>query len=133
MISTNTCSSCGCYTLIIDGERIPVRAVQEYFIPKGLRHGGEPVADTRTIHAFGGHRADRTYRECVVMCRGNRTRRQPYPSHFLRVAPTTLSRPVPTRSSDAGSGVGAVEAGIVKSKVALSSAVRSPSPAFTLD
>jgi quercetin dioxygenase-like cupin family protein len=49
----------GCYTLIIDGQRIPVRAGEEYFIPKGLRHGGEPIAGTRTIHAFGGHRADR--------------------------------------------------------------------------
>ncbi len=50
----------GCYTLIIDGQRIPVRAGQEYFIPKGLRHSGEPLAGTRTIHAFGGHRADRS-------------------------------------------------------------------------
>ncbi len=50
----------GCYTLTIDGQRIPVRAGQEYFIPKGLRHGGEPAAGTRTIHAFGAHRADRT-------------------------------------------------------------------------
>jgi quercetin dioxygenase-like cupin family protein len=50
----------GCYTLIINGQRIPIRAGQEYFIPKGLRHGGEPIAGTRTIHAFGGHRADRT-------------------------------------------------------------------------
>jgi quercetin dioxygenase-like cupin family protein len=49
----------GCYTLIVDGRRIPVRAGEEYFIPKGTRHGGEPVAGTRTIHAFGGHRADR--------------------------------------------------------------------------
>jgi quercetin dioxygenase-like cupin family protein len=49
----------GCYTLILDGQRIPVRAGEEYFIPKGLRHGGEPAAGTRTIHAFGGHRAER--------------------------------------------------------------------------
>lgn len=49
----------GCYTLIIDGKRIPVRAGEEYFIPKGLRHGGEPEAGTRTIHAFGGRRAER--------------------------------------------------------------------------
>ena len=44
----------GCYTLIINGERIPVRAGEEYFIPKGVFHGGEPLAGTRTIHAFGG-------------------------------------------------------------------------------
>ena len=52
----------GCYTLIIDGERIPVSAGQEYFIPRGLAHGGEVEAGTRTIHAFGGHRADRIQR-----------------------------------------------------------------------
>jgi mannose-6-phosphate isomerase-like protein (cupin superfamily) len=49
----------GCYTLIIAGERIPVKAGEEYFIPKGIRHGGEPIAGTRTIHAFGGRRASR--------------------------------------------------------------------------
>jgi quercetin dioxygenase-like cupin family protein len=49
----------GRYTLVIDGERIPLLAGQEYFIPRGVVHGGEVVADTRTIHAFGGHRADR--------------------------------------------------------------------------
>jgi mannose-6-phosphate isomerase-like protein (cupin superfamily) len=52
----------GCYTLIIDGGRIPIKAGEEYFIPKGLRHGGEPAAGTRTIHAFGGHRAERAHR-----------------------------------------------------------------------
>ena len=49
----------GCYTLIIDGKRIPVRAGEEYFIPRGVSHGGEVLAGTRTIHAFGGHRAKR--------------------------------------------------------------------------
>jgi quercetin dioxygenase-like cupin family protein len=49
----------GCYTLIISGERIPVSAGEEYFIPRGVPHGGEVLAGTRTIHAFGGHRADR--------------------------------------------------------------------------
>ena len=52
----------GCYTLIIDGERIPVRAGEEYFIPRGVEHGGEVQAGTRTIHAFGGHRASRVHR-----------------------------------------------------------------------
>jgi quercetin dioxygenase-like cupin family protein len=50
----------GCYTLIIHGERIPVRAGGEYFIPRGVPHGGEVVAGTRTIHAFGGRRARRS-------------------------------------------------------------------------
>jgi quercetin dioxygenase-like cupin family protein len=49
----------GCYTLIIEGRRIPVKAGEEYFIPKGVWHGGEPTAGTRTIHAFGGRRVTR--------------------------------------------------------------------------
>lgn len=49
----------GCYTLIIDGRRIPLTAGDEYLIVKGVPHSGEVVAGTRTIHAFGGHRADR--------------------------------------------------------------------------
>ncbi len=49
----------GSYTLIIDGQHIPLRAGDEYVIPRGVRHSGEVVAGTRTIHAFGGHRADR--------------------------------------------------------------------------
>ena len=52
----------GCCTLIISGERIPVKAGEEYFIPRGVPHSGEVVAGTRTIHAFGGHRADRIQR-----------------------------------------------------------------------
>jgi mannose-6-phosphate isomerase-like protein (cupin superfamily) len=49
----------GCYTLIVDGERIPIGAGEEYLIPRGIAHSGEVLAGTRTIHAFGGHRADR--------------------------------------------------------------------------
>ena len=49
----------GCYTLLIDGQKIELHAGEEYFIPLGTPHGGEVVAGTRTIHAFGGHRADR--------------------------------------------------------------------------
>ncbi|MGD0098508.1 MAG: cupin domain-containing protein [Terracidiphilus sp.] len=49
----------GCYTVTIGGERIQVKAGEEYFIPRGVAHGGEVLAGTRTIHAFGGHRADR--------------------------------------------------------------------------
>jgi mannose-6-phosphate isomerase-like protein (cupin superfamily) len=52
----------GCYTLIIEDQRIPVGAGEEYFIPRGVEHGGEVLAGTRTIHAFGGHRADRDQR-----------------------------------------------------------------------
>jgi mannose-6-phosphate isomerase-like protein (cupin superfamily) len=53
----------GRYTLIIGGEKIPVRAGEEYFIPRGTRHGGEVVAGTRTIHAFGGRRVERVKAE----------------------------------------------------------------------
>jgi quercetin dioxygenase-like cupin family protein len=49
----------GCYTLVIDANRIRLDAGDEYFIPRGVLHGGEVTAGTRTIHAFGGHRADR--------------------------------------------------------------------------
>ena len=50
----------GCYTLVINGERIPMKAGEEYLIPRGVQHSGEVLAGTRTIHAFGGHRAERT-------------------------------------------------------------------------
>jgi len=49
----------GCYTLVIDGNRIPIRTGEEYIIPSGVWHGGEVIAGTRTIHAFGGRRANR--------------------------------------------------------------------------
>jgi mannose-6-phosphate isomerase-like protein (cupin superfamily) len=49
----------GCYTLIIGGDRIPIKAGEEYFIPRGVLHSGEVVAGTRTIHAFDGRRASR--------------------------------------------------------------------------
>ncbi len=49
----------GRYTVIIDGKRIPLSAGQEYVIPRGVLHGGEVLAETRVINAFGGHRADR--------------------------------------------------------------------------
>ncbi len=50
----------GQYTLIIDGQRIPLNTGEEFLIPRGIVHAGEVLAGTRTIHAFGGHRADRT-------------------------------------------------------------------------
>lgn len=49
----------GCYTVIIGEERIPIQAGQEYVISRGVAHGGEVVAGTRVICAFGGHRANR--------------------------------------------------------------------------
>ena len=49
----------GQYTLIIDGKRLPVCAGDEYHIPKGVPHAGEFLSGTRTIHCFGGKRAER--------------------------------------------------------------------------
>jgi quercetin dioxygenase-like cupin family protein len=49
----------GCYTLLIDGRRIPLRRGDEYVILRGVEHGGEVIAGTRTIHWFGGRRAER--------------------------------------------------------------------------
>lgn len=49
----------GCYTLIIEGQRIVLQLGQEYYIAKGIPHSSEVVAGTRTIHAFGGRRAER--------------------------------------------------------------------------
>jgi hypothetical protein len=40
-------------------KKIPLRAGEEYFIPGGMLHGGDFLTGTRTIHAFGGHRAER--------------------------------------------------------------------------
>ena len=49
----------GGYTLLIEGRRVRLGPGQEYTLPKGLPHGGEGEAGTRTIHAFGGVRAVR--------------------------------------------------------------------------
>jgi mannose-6-phosphate isomerase-like protein (cupin superfamily) len=49
----------GRYTLIFGDIRVPPKAGEEYFIPRAVWHGGEVVAGTRTIHAFGGRRAQR--------------------------------------------------------------------------
>lgn len=53
----------GQYTVIINGKKIPVRSGQEYFIAKGIPHAGEFTAGTRTIHAFGGERAQRAEKQ----------------------------------------------------------------------
>jgi mannose-6-phosphate isomerase-like protein (cupin superfamily) len=49
----------GCYTLVIGSERISIKAGEEYVIRRGIVHGGEAVAGTRVINAFGGQRAVR--------------------------------------------------------------------------
>jgi quercetin dioxygenase-like cupin family protein len=49
----------GACVLVLEGEEIRVGAGQEYFIPRGTRIAGRVTAGTRTIHAFGGRRAER--------------------------------------------------------------------------
>lgn len=50
----------GEYLLEMDGKRVVMRPGDEALIPRGTPHAGECSAGvTRTIHAFGGHRADR--------------------------------------------------------------------------
>ncbi|HEY5146789.1 MAG TPA: cupin domain-containing protein [Polyangiaceae bacterium] len=49
----------GSYTLTLDGREVRVGAGQEYVIPKGTRIAGRVTAGTRTVHAFGGRRAER--------------------------------------------------------------------------
>ena len=49
----------GCYKVLIDGWKIELRAGEELCIPRGVWHAGEVIAGTRTIHAFGGRRAER--------------------------------------------------------------------------
>jgi quercetin dioxygenase-like cupin family protein len=53
----------GKYTLMIGGRKIPLNGGDEYFIRRGLAHAGEYIAGTRTIHAFGGKRAQRSPKE----------------------------------------------------------------------
>lgn len=42
----------GCHTLIINGERIVLKAGEEYLIPRGVPHGGEVLAGPeRSTHS----------------------------------------------------------------------------------
>jgi ethanolamine utilization protein EutQ (cupin superfamily) len=49
----------GSYTLIFRDKRVSPQPGDEYLIPKGISHAGDVAAGTRTIHAFGGARAQR--------------------------------------------------------------------------
>ncbi|MFZ5975686.1 MAG: cupin domain-containing protein [Bacillota bacterium] len=49
----------GRYGVIINGETVTLHPGGECFIPAGTVHGGSCIAGTRTIHAFGGKRAER--------------------------------------------------------------------------
>jgi mannose-6-phosphate isomerase-like protein (cupin superfamily) len=49
----------GQYTIIVGKKQIPIKVGEEFFIPKGTPHSGTSLPGTRTIHAFGGKRAQR--------------------------------------------------------------------------
>jgi mannose-6-phosphate isomerase-like protein (cupin superfamily) len=49
----------GKYTVVMGRKRVVLAAGGEYLIPSGTPHRGEAVGGTRTIHAFGGRRAER--------------------------------------------------------------------------
>ena len=51
----------GQYKVFMNEEMFTLNPGDELFIPKGIIHGGESIAGTRTIHAFGGKRAEREY------------------------------------------------------------------------
>lgn len=49
----------GQYNLYLGEKIVPLRAGDEYHIPKNTLHGGEAIAGTRAIYAFGESRAKR--------------------------------------------------------------------------
>ncbi len=49
----------GSYVLTLNGEEVRLVAGQEYFIPHGTRIASRVTGGTRTVHAFGGRRAER--------------------------------------------------------------------------
>jgi mannose-6-phosphate isomerase-like protein (cupin superfamily) len=49
----------GKYTVIMGRKRVVLAVGEEYLIPRGTPHKGEATGGTRTIHAFGGRRAER--------------------------------------------------------------------------
>ena len=53
----------GQYTVIVGTIEFPLTAGKEFFIKKGTPHSGVSKPGTRTIHAFGGKRAERIKKE----------------------------------------------------------------------
>jgi hypothetical protein len=58
MMAVQGCSTWILYTRNRDAKRIPIKAGSECLIPRGTLQGGEVVAGTSTIKAFGGYRAN---------------------------------------------------------------------------
>jgi quercetin dioxygenase-like cupin family protein len=49
----------GEYTVTLPDKAVPLHPGDELYIPARVPHGGRCLAGTRTIHAFGGRRAER--------------------------------------------------------------------------
>jgi len=49
----------GQYKVFMKGKTVILNPGDELHIPGGVSHSGECIAGTRTIHAFGGKRAER--------------------------------------------------------------------------
>jgi quercetin dioxygenase-like cupin family protein len=49
----------GEYTVSLPDRSVTLHPGEEFFIPARVLHGGQCTAGTRTIHAFGGQRAQR--------------------------------------------------------------------------
>lgn len=49
----------GQYTIRMNGESFVLKPGDELHVPKHMPHSGECIAGTRTIHMFGGRRAER--------------------------------------------------------------------------
>jgi quercetin dioxygenase-like cupin family protein len=50
----------GKYTVLINGKEVDLEPGDEFLIPKDTEHGCRRIAGTRTIHAFGGKRIQKT-------------------------------------------------------------------------
>jgi quercetin dioxygenase-like cupin family protein len=50
----------GKYTLLIGSKEVVLEAGDEFHVPKGMAHACRRIAGTRTIHAFGGRRIQKT-------------------------------------------------------------------------
>jgi mannose-6-phosphate isomerase-like protein (cupin superfamily) len=48
----------GTYTLVFRDKEVEVKQGEEYHIPKGVPHADRSKPNTRTIHCFGGKRAE---------------------------------------------------------------------------
>jgi quercetin dioxygenase-like cupin family protein len=50
----------GRYTVLIGGGEVILEHGDEFLIPKGTEHGCSRIAGTRSIHAFGGRRIQKS-------------------------------------------------------------------------